>query len=227
METGMVVFLSVLGGCTLFFLISLLSGGDHGDDHGELDAGHDFDAGHDMDMGHDVDVGHDFDAGHDVGGDADVGVETGDVAHGVSPEIDHRRKPGKLSLRSLLLFGVGFGAGGAIAATLGIHVVFSSIIGALCGIIFAGLGWHVFNFVYVEGPSNITTLNSLVGKTAKVTIRIPGGKEIGEVRIEDASGGEIYLPAMNLEGSELQIGEEVTIHQIEGRTVIVWENPNL
>ncbi|MEK7584530.1 MAG: hypothetical protein AAB490_04755, partial [Patescibacteria group bacterium] len=79
--------------------------------------------------------------GGDSHGDVDFGhgdVDAGGMDHGAD---GHGSAPSVFSIRTFMLFGVGFGAAGAIAKHSGYTVLGASLWGILLGVVMAAIGY--------------------------------------------------------------------------------------
>jgi membrane protein implicated in regulation of membrane protease activity len=147
------------------------------------------------------------------GHDGDVELSDG-LSHGDSG-------PSLLSLRNLFLFGLGFGAAGAIATHLGMSLVYSCIVGVANGLLTALLGWLFYRTISKQQASTNTDTRNLVGSRATVSIRIPAGR-VGQVVTTDEHGGTIYLDARSSEADRpFAEGETVFIMEAAGSLVRV------
>lgn len=149
--------------------------------------------------------------GHDDGG-GDVS-DDGGLTHGDNG-------PSLLSLRNLLLFGIGFGAAGAVATHMGYSLIASSLAGFVFGMTVALAGWWFYRAIGRQQGSTNTDTRNLIGKPALVTTHIPPGR-MGQVAAQDEYGGRVYLDARSNEGVEINEGEPVIITEAFGNTVTV------
>ena len=85
----------------------------------------------------DADTDHGFDVHHDL----DHGGADGHHGHSMSNIF---------SIRNLFLFGVGFGAVGAVARYYGFSMMVSSVFGTATGFVFAALGYFLFRALYAQ-----------------------------------------------------------------------------
>ncbi len=153
-----------------------------------------------------------------LGHDSDVELSDG-FSHGDSG-------PSLLSLRNLFLFGLGFGAVGAIATHLGSSLVISCIAGAATGLVIALLGWLFYRTISRQQVSTNTNTGDLVGSRATVATRIPVG-QMGQVVTTDKNGSTIYLSARSSEeGRSFVDGETVYIVEAAGSLVRVAKQSN-
>ncbi len=150
-------------------------------------------------------------------GDVDVHADAGgDASHDGGSE-----GPTIFSFRSLMLFGVGFGAAGAIARYLDAGMLTSSMWGSAAGLLSAVLGFLLYRFLWKQQSTTTTDTGSLVGKKARVTVAIQPG-EPGEVVAQNEFGATIYLSAQGEDrGSSFPIGKEVTVQTVSGKFVSV------
>lgn len=153
-------------------------------------------------------------------GDADTSDMDGGDVHGHDHDGDDGQSPSIFSLRSILLFGVGFGSVGALTAKFGGTIVLSCVLGILSGVGLAAIGWFIFRTLYRQQASTTTDTTSLVGKQAFVNEAIPPGG-IGQVRATNIYGQAIYLSATCEDSSGVKEGTGVTITQAHGAQVVV------
>lgn len=147
------------------------------------------------------------------GHDGDVELSDG-FSHGDSG-------PSLFSLRNLFLFGLGFGAAGAISTHLGMSLVMSCVTGAGMGMVIALLGWLFYRTISRQQVSTNTNTGDLIGSRATVATRIPVG-QMGQVVTTDRNGSTIYLTARSSEaGQSFAEGETVCIVEAAGNLVRV------
>jgi membrane protein implicated in regulation of membrane protease activity len=152
------------------------------------------------------------------GHDGDVELSDG-LSHGDSG-------PSLLSLRNLFLFGLGFGAAGAIATHLGMSLVFSCIVGAISGMVIAFVGWLFYRTISKQQASTNTDTRNLIGSRATVSTRIPAGR-MGQVVATDEHGSTVYLDARSSEEDRsFTEGETVFIAEAAGNLVRVAKQLN-
>jgi len=146
----------------------------------------------------------------DVDVDADVGLD-GFEAGG----------PSVLSLKLTLIFLIGFGLCGFLAAyfkTQTHHVILALVGGATIWFV----SYQALSWLYRQQSSSHVRGASFVGKEAQVTVPIPKGGS-GEVFARmDGTNKSIYFSA-RAEDSEKQYerGQTVTIRSVEGTTAMV------
>lgn len=168
------IFLTVLAGSVVFFLLShLFDMGDHGDAGG----------------------GHD----HDGGG----GAFTTDL----------------LTLRNLFLFGVGYGAIGAIARYLGAGPLGSNLWGCSAGVLMAIMGALLYRTLRNQQSNTLDNNSNLVGKQAHVTTAIPEGGR-GEITTTNRFGARVCLIAQSSDGPIAE-NSIVEVTSVVGNTATV------
>jgi membrane protein implicated in regulation of membrane protease activity len=164
-------------------------------------------------FGAESDVDADVDADFDV--DADVDVDVADL------EAGEFGGPGKLSLRLIMFFLVGFGLAGFIAVYANSPVP-HLIVALGGGCVFWFLGYQVLKLLYQQQSNSQIRARSFTGKQARVTVPIPKGG-MGEIEATDKqTGRSVYFSARapNSE-NEFQKGETVTIRSVAGGTAVV------
>ena len=152
-------------------------------------------------------VGEIFGADHDVGGH-DAALEHGD--HG---------GPSVFSARIMAAFLTAFGVGGVVARYYNLPHPAASGVGVAAGIVMSGIVYLFARMLYSQQASSEVRMTALVGRSAEVTVAIPGGG-IGQVGL--AYGGERSEHiARSEDGSALPRGAEVVITGLRGDTVVV------
>ena len=189
----MLIFAAICIGCALFFIVSMILGGG--------DADSDFRG---------ADLGHE---GLEGGGD--VAHSGGDVS-----QHDVTGIPKVFSIRVIMLFGMGFGAIGAITRYAGASMAYSSLYGFLSGIVFGAVGYFFFRMIFHQQASTPMISGSLAGTTAEVITAIPANG-LGQVLASDNYGRNIYLAARSEDGLAIPAITSVTIISFSGSTVIV------
>ncbi len=170
------LFLVILVGCFVFFLVSLI----FGMDHGELGGGHDH-------------------GGHDGDGD------------GFMTDL--------FTLRNIFLFGVGFGALGSIANAYGAGPLVSSFAGTVAGVLMAVFGAWLFRLLRKQQANSVTSLETLVGTSARVTTTIPKGGR-GEIATINEHGVNVTMSAQSSDEAIME-NVNVTILSVVGNTATV------
>ncbi len=103
-----------------------------------------------------------------------------DFGHGFDHDLGHGG-PGFFSTRVLSVFITAFGGVGAISVYQGYGILASSFFGFAGGVVLAGVIYFFARFLFAQQASSATTATDLVGRTAEVTVSIPGGG-VGQVR---------------------------------------------
>jgi membrane protein implicated in regulation of membrane protease activity len=153
----------------------------------------------------------DVDADIDIDADLDLDVDAGDLGG-----------PGALSVKLILLFLVGFGASGYMAAYFKwpVHHV-------LCGLIGGGTAWFIgyqlLKLLYEQQSSSQVLLTSFVGKQGRVVVPIPKDGGTGEIEATNKAAGQSkYFNAKAADPEkEYEKGAFVTIKSVSGKTAIV------
>ncbi len=160
-------------------------------------------------FGADTDV--DADVGIDIDADIDVDIDGGDFGG-----------PGLLSLRLILFFLVGFGAGGYLSFYFKwpLHHV-------VCGLAGGGtawfLGYNLLKLLYKQQSTSQIRLASFVGKQGRVVVPIPKEGGTGEIEAtNEQTGQSTYFNARAANPErEYKRGEFVKIKSVAGKTAVV------
>jgi NfeD-like partner-binding protein len=152
--------------------------------------------------------GHDHD--HDADHDHDV-----DHDHGAGPA----GAMNVFSVKVVLAFGVGFGAGGYIGARNDFSWLGSSLCGLAGGLLIGGIGYAFLNALYTRQGSSTVQTKLLVGVTGIVDTTIDPGS-VGRVVVSLPSGRETLL-ARSATGERLALNTPVKIVRVEGAIVSV------
>ena len=152
-----------------------------------------------------------------------ISLVVGDVFEmfGGTPDIgvDSNVDFGFLDSRVLAVLITAFGGFGAIGAQMGFGAVVSSLIGLLGGVVFAVVVSLFGRFLVGQQASSTVTDDSLLGRSAQVTVAIKPG-EIGQIacRVGDERVERI---ARSRDGSGIAAGTLVKVDSIAGDSVIV------
>ena len=141
-----------------------------------------------------------------------------DFGHDLDHDLSHGG-PGFLSTRVLSVFVTAFGGFGAIGVYQGLGVLPSSFIGFAGGLVLASVIYFFARFLFSQQASSATSEADLVGRTAEVTVSIPGGG-VGQVR---CLVGESMVDkvARTRDGSAVPFHSLVKIEEIVGESAIV------
>lgn len=150
----------------------------------------------------------DFDHDLDFGGDHGGGLESGH---------DHS---GAFSVRSLLLFGTGFGAAGMIATANGLSTSWASAIGVGVGVFVAKVGLTLTRMMVAQEGDSTPSVLRFLGCTGIVTHTIPENG-MGQVRVKTPSGGAMYVTARA--ARTIREGAIVEVRATDGSEVRVVE----
>lgn len=145
--------------------------------------------------------------GHDSDHDADHGVDHGSGGMNV------------FSIKIVLAFGVGFGAGGYVGAANGLGWLGSSLTGLFGGLVVGGIGYAFLNALFTRQGSSTVRSDSLVGLTGIVDTTIDADG-IGRIVVTMASGQETFL-AKSATGKPLALNTSVKIVRVEGTIMSV------
>ena len=141
-----------------------------------------------------------------------------DFGHGLDHDLPHGG-PGFFSTRVLSVFITAFGGFGAIGVYSGYGILASSFFGFAGGIVLASVIFFFARFLFAQQASSATSEADLVGRTAEVTVSIPGGG-VGQVR---CLVGESMMDkiARTRDGSAIPYPSLVKIEEIIGDSAIV------
>lgn len=148
------------------------------------------------------------------GGDHDAHFEV--HGHDVG---DHGHGPSIFSARIMATFLTAFGAGGAIARYFDLPHLASAGVGIVTGFVMASLVYQFAKVLYGQQASSEVRMNSLVGRTAEVTVGIPDGG-VGQITITIAGERSSHI-ARPSDGKAIGMGSEVVITALRGDSVIV------
>lgn len=148
-------------------------------------------------FGGDHDHDHDHDASHD-GGEENMSI---------------------FSLKILWMFTVGFGAGGFFGARGGLAVMGASLCGLFAGIVMAGLGYFLMNYLFKHQGNSVVKTESAVGLYAVVDTAIAPGK-IGEVHCT-VDGRVSYFQARSKGLALIPSATRVRVTQATGNMLVV------
>lgn len=141
-----------------------------------------------------------------------------EFGHGFDHDLSHGG-PGFFSTRVLSVFITAFGGFGAIGVYNGYGILASSFFGFAGGIVLASVIFFFARFLYAQQASSGTSEADLVGRTAEVTVSIPGGG-VGQVR---CLVGESMVDkiARTRDGTAIPYHSLVKIEEIIGESAIV------
>jgi membrane protein implicated in regulation of membrane protease activity len=155
-------------------------------------------------------------------GDALEGAEAADAGHVELPEIgvEHEVEgPSPFSLRTVAMFGVGFGAGGLIGKGLGMSDALSLVPASGVALVTGSVMWLFLRFLYGEQRSTSIQAPDYLGLVGRVIIPIPQGKP-GQVALV-VKGQRMNVPARSEDGSPIPAHVEVEVVSLEGGMVVV------
>lgn len=141
-----------------------------------------------------------------------------DFGHGLDHDLPHGG-PGFFSTRVLSVFITAFGGFGAIGVYNGYGIFVSSLFGFAGGVVLASIIFFFARFLFAQQASSGTSEADLVGRTAEVTVSIPGGG-VGQVR---CLVGESMVDkiARTRDGTAIPNRSLVKIEEIVGESAIV------
>jgi membrane protein implicated in regulation of membrane protease activity len=155
-------------------------------------------------------------AGADIG---EIAVpEVGEI--GLEHEIEGAG-PSPLSLRTVAMFAVGFGAGGLIGQGVGLSDPLTLLPASGLGLGSAIPMWLFLRFLYGEQASTSIQAPDYVGLVGRVTIAIPEGRP-GQVALI-VRGQRMNVPARSEDGSPIRAQTQVEVLSMEGGMVVVRE----
>ncbi len=141
-----------------------------------------------------------------------------DFAHGFDHDLDHGG-PGFFSARVLSVFITAFGGFGAIGVYNGYGILASSFFGLAGGIVLASVIYFFARFLFAQQASSGTSEADLIGRTAEVTVSIPGGG-VGQIRCLIGES-RIDKIARTRDGTAIPYNSLVKIEEIIGESAIV------
>ncbi len=150
------------------------------------------------------------------------GAEAADAGHIELPEIglEHEVEgPSPFSLRTVAMFGVGFGAGGLIGKGLGMPDGVSLVPASGVALVTGSAMWLFLRFLYGEQRSTSIQAPDYLGLVGRVIIPIPQGKP-GQVALV-VKGQRMNVPARSADGSPIPAHVEVEVLSMEGGMVVV------
>lgn len=151
-----------------------------------------------------------------------ISLVVGDVFEAVGFDLDGGSAGtdfGLLDSRVIAVFLTAFGGFGVIAAQSGFGAVGSSVAGLLGGIVFAGVVSVFGRFLIGQQASSSVSDESLLGRTAQVTVVIKPGAvgqitaKIGDERVERIARAK--------DGNEIAVGTVVKVEAVIGDSIIV------
>ena len=149
----------------------------------------------------------------------DDGGDTGDHSHADSDHHGETTIPNVLTIRNIMLFGVGFGASGYIASYNGSDFQTWFIVGLIFGTGTAYAGYKFFQVVRKQEGNTLTRLSLLEGKNGRVTTAIPA-TGFGEIVAQTEFGSAISLSARSQDVASPE-GSTVRITSIVGNVATV------
>ena len=130
------------------------------------------------------------------------------------------------SIRSILLFGTGFGAAGAISTALGFGPWLIPIFAFLAGFFFSWTGIKLFHMLRRQEATTSDSLLELEGLTGQVKTAISPGS-MGEVVVLNFRGEARYLRARSEDGGAIAVDEEVQVVSAATGELVVRKNQSL
>ncbi len=158
------------------------------------------------------------DLSHDVGGH-------GDHSHDGHHDGDNPIKA-FFSVRSILLFGLGFGAIGAIGTVLGLSFVLIQMLGVGSGIFFAWVGIKLFQFLYNQDATTSNNMLELEGVIGRITTAVPQAG-VGEVLIRNSRGEMQFLRARSESGESIASDQNVEVVSVAAGDLVVRSTKSL
>lgn len=154
-----------------------------------------------MFSGYDGDLSVDHDVGHGDGGDS-ISV---------------------FSFRTITTFMTAFGGVGWLCMYFGKGILFSSVAGTGCGLVFGFIAWWLTSFAVKQQASSLVGGQDFVGKEAIVHIDIPVNGN-GEVQIE-LSGQRKYMSAQTNDKDPIPNGVVVSVlKHVSGVLIVTRKN---
>jgi membrane protein implicated in regulation of membrane protease activity len=118
----------------------------------------------------------------------------------------------------LAAFAAAFGAVGLVSTLSGWSLILSLLVALAVGMVIARLSSAALRYVYAGQHSEVSSIQQIIGATARVTIDTPSGMT-GEIMVEK---GEIARYAVKeINGEALRRGDLVEIVSVEGNQLRV------
>ena len=148
-----------------------------------------------------------------------VTVLLDDILGGLLDTIGFDFDLGGVSLMPLLLaFVAMFGVGGLIGTqALDLDSGPASLLGAFSGVLGAGLVYLLFSFLRRAEAPQAFSLSDLVGRTGRVTVGIPAGRNGSVLLTYEGSSHDLTATGE----SDMSAGTIVTVTDVVGGTLIV------
>lgn len=128
---------------------------------------------------------------------------------------------GWFSLRALLLFGLGFGAAGALMRNSGADIITSSLIAVLFGMVLYLVGVGIARLLIKQESSSQRNLANLEGKLGVVNAPMNDGDTIpGMARFVDEFGA-VNIPIIHKDRKALRMGQTVKAINYLGYLMVV------
>jgi membrane protein implicated in regulation of membrane protease activity len=150
------------------------------------------------------------------GGDHEVGAHEISVDHGDS---DAGGGPSIFSARIMSSFVTAFGVGGVVARYYNLSHPAASGVGVVSGIVLASLVYQFAKFLYSQQASSDVKMTGLIGRSAEVSVAIPGGG-VGQVTLMFGGERSEHI-ARSADGSALARGADVIITGLRGDSIVV------
>ena len=144
-----------------------------------------------------------------------------DIDFGDALDFGDEGGVGWFSLRSLLLFGVGFGATGLIAMRLGSDTVSASLWGVIGGALGYAVGLGVGMLLTNVQSTTVIDNSALLGKEGWVTVSL-SSETLGEVQV-----GNSYRPARLSGNGIAKVGDSIIVRNISGNVLVVTMTKDL
>jgi membrane-bound ClpP family serine protease len=125
------------------------------------------------------------------------------------------------SVKSIMFFGMGFGATGTIMAYYEFGTIVSTIIGIISGSIFILFGLYILRLFRKAEATTTTDLKDIIGSSALVVMTIESQTNPGMIAARDAFDRTVYLNAYSSTKESIPTGAKSKIIGIHGQSAIV------
>jgi membrane protein implicated in regulation of membrane protease activity len=160
---------------------------------------------------YDTDADIDIEADLDVGADVDMNMDAGEFGG-----------PGKLSIKLIMFFLIGFGLCGFMAVQFKwpVHHVFWAMGG---GVVVWYIGYKLLGLLYSQQSNSQLRARMFVGKEGRVTVPIPKDGGTGEIEATDnETGRTAHFSARSSDPEKgHDRGRTVKIKSVTGGTAVV------